>query len=219
MKRINRKLNSRRVVLDLCGGTGSWSEPYAKAGYGVELITLPYFDVTLTEISDGYIHFRNKDKSHFLSVPIRSIYGILAAPPCTEFSKAKGNSARDFESAMKPVAACMNIIWAARASGGLKFWALENPVGFLRQFLGVPRYSFYQWQFGAVHVKHTDLWGYFDEPRPLYKNDAEKRGTHARPFALAAVGLDAQAKEISSSQTESCGAPSNNAPRIRQTVL
>jgi ubiquinone/menaquinone biosynthesis C-methylase UbiE len=33
--------NSNKIILDLCGGTGSWSEPYKQAGYDVRLITLP----------------------------------------------------------------------------------------------------------------------------------------------------------------------------------
>ncbi len=29
------------IILDLCGGTGSWSKPYKDAGYDVRVITLP----------------------------------------------------------------------------------------------------------------------------------------------------------------------------------
>ena len=36
---------SERIILDLCGGTGSWSKPYKDAGYDVRLITLPDYDV------------------------------------------------------------------------------------------------------------------------------------------------------------------------------
>ena len=63
----------------------------------------------------------------------------------------------------------MDIIWACRAYGGLKFWAMENPCGFLRQFIGKPAYTFEQWQFGANAVKKTDLWGYFNAPKPSVK--------------------------------------------------
>lgn len=34
------------IILDLCGGSGSWSKPYVEAGYDVRLITLPDYDVT-----------------------------------------------------------------------------------------------------------------------------------------------------------------------------
>lgn len=31
-----------KIILDLCGGTGSWSKPYRDAGYDVRVITLPH---------------------------------------------------------------------------------------------------------------------------------------------------------------------------------
>lgn len=37
--------NSDKIILDLCGGTGSWSKPYRDAGYDVRVITLPEHDV------------------------------------------------------------------------------------------------------------------------------------------------------------------------------
>lgn len=41
--------NSKKIILDLCGGTGSWSKPYKEAGYDVRLITLPEYDVLTYE--------------------------------------------------------------------------------------------------------------------------------------------------------------------------
>jgi hypothetical protein len=38
-------MTDRRIILDLCGGTGSWSKPYQEAGYDVRIITLPDYDV------------------------------------------------------------------------------------------------------------------------------------------------------------------------------
>ena len=34
-----------KIILDLCGGTGSWSKPYRDAGYDVRVITLPCYDL------------------------------------------------------------------------------------------------------------------------------------------------------------------------------
>lgn len=59
--------NRDKVILDLCEGTGAWSQDYAAAGYDRRIITLPKFDV--------------RDYS-----PPANVYGILAAPPCTEFT-------------------------------------------------------------------------------------------------------------------------------------
>lgn len=42
---------------------------------------------------------------------------------------------------------------------------MENPRGFLRQFIGTPHYNFEQWWFGDPKIiKSTDIWGYFKEP-------------------------------------------------------
>jgi hypothetical protein len=137
-----------KIILDLCGATGAWSRPYKKAGYDVRLVTLPECDVRTYK-------------------PPENVYGILAAPPCTEFSFAKNGSHRhrDFALGMEVVKAVLDIIWICRLGGTLKFWALENPVGFLRQFLGVPKFQFEQWEFGGDRRKRTDLWGYFNEPK------------------------------------------------------
>lgn len=103
------------------------------------------------------------------------VYGILAAPPCTEFSLAKGSRPRNLEAAMDIVNACLRIIWHCRIAGNLKFWAMENPRGLLRQFLGKPVMTFEQWQFGDEGIKPTDLWGYFNPPKPT---------VHVRPESL-----------------------------------
>jgi hypothetical protein len=138
------------IILDLCGGTGAWSEPYKKAGYDVRVVTLPEHDVKLY-------------------IPPDNVYGILAAPPCTEFSRAKGSRPRNLEQGMEVVDACLKIIFRCRFAGKLEFWAMENPVGLLRQFLGKPAYTFEHWQFGDMQIKPTDLWGYFKNPKPTVK--------------------------------------------------
>jgi hypothetical protein len=143
------KSNQEKIILDLCGGTGSWSRPYKDAGYDVRLVTLPDQDVRTY-------------------IPPDNVYGILAAPPCTEFSLAKGNLLRDFEQAMVVVKACLEIIWTCRIKSELAFWCLENPRGFLRQFLGKPPSTVWYWQFGDSLGKPTDLWGYYNPPRPIY---------------------------------------------------
>lgn len=165
------KKMKNKIILDLCGGTGAWSRPYKDAGYDVELITLPAYDVTKVEFGNYAMSFIRQDVSwaDTKTVIYEDIYGILAAPPCTEFSLAKGGWPRDFASGMEVVASCLRIIWECRQRNKLAFWALENPVGFLRQFLGRPHYTFEQWQFGDAAIKPTDIWGYFNEPTPTVK--------------------------------------------------
>jgi len=143
-----------RIVLDLCGGSGSWSEPYRLAGYDVRLITLPKFDVRTYQIPE---------------YP-EGIHGILAAPPCTHFSLARttAKSERDFKGALEIVNACLRIVAEARLEGSLQWWALENPVGYLRQFIGIPGFTFNPYDFGDPWTKPTDLWGYFGRPQFNY---------------------------------------------------
>ena len=152
-------MNERKIILDLCGGTGAWSLPYREAGYDVRVITLPDHDVRTYEPPEG-------------------VYGILAAPPCTQFSFARQRykTPPDFKGALEAVDACMRIIRACQLSGHLKFWALENPVGHLRKFLGRPQYTFRQWQFGGYHVKPTDIWGWFDTPKPTHRKRPDISG-------------------------------------------
>lgn len=118
--------------------------------------------------------------------PPENVYGILAAPPCTEFSLVKGSRPRDFEDGMKVVEACLQIIWKSRMDGNMKFWALENPVGFLRQFLGIPRHTIRQWWYGADQDKPTDLWGYYNFPSPTVMEkppDCKREYRHAARWA------------------------------------
>jgi len=62
----------------------------------------------------------------------------------------------------------MEVIWAVQENGApLSFWALENPMGYLYNFLGYPVYYFQPWWFGErgfLATKRTALWGYFHKP-------------------------------------------------------
>ena len=141
-----------KIILDLCGGTGNWSKPYKEAGYDVKVITLPEYDLfTYNE----YLNF------------IDNVYGILAAPTCTHFSLARttAKTPRDLKEAMKLVRRCLDIIENCRINGNLKFWALENPVGYLRQLIGKPPLTFNPNDYGANYTKKTDLWGYYNMPK------------------------------------------------------
>lgn len=158
-----------KIILDLCGGTGSWSKPYAvRGGYSVYVITLPKYDLFDAIITSENILFSDKDGG-VLRIPIAKVYGVLAAPTCTMFSLARttAKKPRDFTEGMSLVRKCLEIIWACRAhqSSTLKFWALENPMGYLRQFLGRPPLAFNPNDYGDCYTKKTDIWGYFNEPK------------------------------------------------------
>jgi hypothetical protein len=117
------------VILDLCGGSGAWSAPYANAGYSVKIIDkLNGHDARLLHRERG-------------------VWGILAAPMCTPFSYARNRyPATDAEllEGLSLVDACIRIAYAHRS--GLKFWALENPINLVRRYLGPPVLTFRQWE-------------------------------------------------------------------------
>ena len=156
-------------------GTGSWSKPYKGVGYNVHNITLPDYDVRAVQFGDNHIRFvdeKNDTKIWFVK---DEIYGILAAPPCTMFSLArtKAKKPRDLEEGFEVVRACLDIIWSCmeieqdtkKKTLPLKFWALENPNGMLKYFLGKPAFEFNPYEFGDGYKKRTMLWGWFNEPK------------------------------------------------------
>lgn len=162
--------NSDKIILDLAGGTGAWSKPYKEAGYDVRVITLPDYDITDFEFKFDKLWFFKTDNSSSFGILPEQIYGILAAPPCTYFSRARSNAKtpRDLKEGMRLVRVCINIIWAVQEVQGmptLKFWALENPMGVLRRFLGRPKFTFDPCDFGDPWTKKTDIWGWFNEPK------------------------------------------------------
>ena len=133
-----------KIILDLCGGTGAWSRYYKEAGYKVILITLPFYDILKTETGNEYIVFQGGSEKTLIP-RISDIYGILASPVCTMFSLARtrAKTPRDLRQGMELVIASLNIIWECRYNHKLAFWCLENPMGYLRQFLGKPAFTNY----------------------------------------------------------------------------
>ncbi|MBA7643188.1 hypothetical protein ES703_50907 [subsurface metagenome] len=158
---IPKVKNSNKIILDLCGGSGAWSKPYKDAGYDVRLVTLPDRDV--------------KDY-----IPPENVYGILAAPPCTMFSfaRTRAKTPRNFYQAIDTVKACLNIIWRCRCAAPVEFWALENPEGYLRQFLGRPANRYKHCEFGHPSGKIVCLWGYFKPPIKHKRKKSFSRDKH-----------------------------------------
>ncbi|KJS84999.1 MAG: hypothetical protein JM58_09540 [Peptococcaceae bacterium BICA1-8] len=148
--------NSKKIILDLCGGTGSWSKPYKEDGYDVRIITLPENDVRLF-------------------APPSNVYGVLAATPCDQFSIAKhfhgkGNYTHDFRAGLEIASACCRIILTSNPV----FWAIENPAnGLLKNWLKEPLMVFNPWQYGDNYQKNTALWGKFNIPKPTVTEKPE----------------------------------------------
>ena len=154
--------NSDKIILDLCGGTGSWSKPYLKNGYDVRII-----DVNEWTSEDG-------DDVRLFQKPKESIYGILSAPPCTHFAVSgarhwKKKGTKPLLDGLSVVDACLRIVTATNP----KFWVLENPVGRLRHYIGKPKATFHPCFYGDAYTKRTCLWGNFNMPNPTDIVDPE----------------------------------------------
>ena len=151
-----------KLILHLCADIGSDSKPYRDAGYEVICVG------------------EKQDVRKFQ--PPDNVYGIIANPPCTEFSTARSNGkARGDEIGMKLVNECHRIILASNP----KFFVIENPAkGDLKKYLGKPVYEYEPWWYGSPWTKRTSLWGKFNIPQRLYHNweDVPKLdGLYQRP--------------------------------------
>lgn len=155
----------KKIILDLCGGTGAWAKPYLENGYDVRTLTLPDFNV------ENWREY----KWFWELIDSGNVYGVLVAPPCTMFSIARNDKTakvpRDFRKGMKTVSACLEIIWECQTTQrelnkkNLEFWALENPhTGYLKHYLGIPTLVFDPSEYGDNHTKRTALWGKFNKP-------------------------------------------------------
>lgn len=144
----------KKRILSLFDHSGVWSGPYERAGY----------EVIRVDIKDGVdiMEFRYKD--------LPKIHGILAAPPCTDFTISgarwwpKKDSDGSTEASLALVHRTLDIV-RYHLKRGLKWWALENPVGRLPKLvpeLGKARLVWQPWWYGDAYTKRTCLWGQFN---------------------------------------------------------
>jgi len=161
-----------KFILDLCGGTGGWSAPYAKAGYNVVIVdplaepSMFNFCGTVQDFYEDLLR-ENKVFPHF--------HGVLFAPPCTEFSGSgarwwKDKDPKLLKEAIHIVRIGLKIIKKVHP----KWWCLENPVGRLAKCvpeLGHWKMIFQPNQYGDPYTKNTCLWGEFNSE--LKKNVVE----------------------------------------------
>ncbi len=145
-----------KTILSFCDFTGNWSRPYEEAGY----------DVVRIDLQNGQdVRLLAK-----LAVPV---HGILAAPPCTHFSRAgarfwKAKGEAPILEGLAIVDACLRAVAIYRPT----WWALENPIGRLKDYLGEPAWKFDPYDFGDPWTKRTWLWGHFTPPMPLFSAQA-----------------------------------------------
>ncbi len=158
-----------RTILSLCDFTGNWSRPYENAGYHVIRV----------DLQDG-------QDVRLLRHIAEPIHGILAAPPCTHFSRAgachwetKGETA--LIEGLAVVDACLRTVAIYHPA----WWVLENPIGRLKDYLGPPKWKFDPYMFGDPYTKRTWLWGHFTPPLPLFAPQAR---CQVEPIMVGTVG-------------------------------
>lgn len=152
-----------KTILHLCADTGSDSKPYQDD---------PNYKVILIGKKIGVENY----------VPQEKIHGIIANPPCTEFSTARSNGkAREGEEGFELVYECLRIINTCKP----EWYYIENPAkGSLKKYFGKPRYEYEPWWYGSPWTKRTALWGRFNIPKRKYYNweDVPKlEGLYTRP--------------------------------------
>jgi hypothetical protein len=165
--------NSGKLILSLFDYSGIWSKPYRDAGYEVIQIDL--------KLGDDIFEVMANVGGILADDPDFSVYGILAAPPCTDFasSGAAWFKGKDFKPADynnprtlefdNTVEHCIGMVLATLAIIDWlkpKFYAIENPVGRIRTLvpeLGDP-WFFQPCEFGDPWTKKTGLYGKFNIP-------------------------------------------------------
>ncbi len=147
-------MSEPKKILHLCADIGSDSKPYQDH---------PDYEVICIGKDIGVQNYR----------PPKDVYGIIANPPCPDFSYAKTTGEpRNMWRGMVLVKECLRIIWECQydleipyaKKTPLKFWTLENPSGLLRFFLGKPAFEYSPYEFGDDYKKKTCLWGNFNIP-------------------------------------------------------
>lgn len=188
-----RKGNGRRIIISLFDHSLVWCKPYIDAGYTVIPFDIQDDGIDLSNLMPAELGDIIADK---LDRPPYEVYGILNACPCTEFacSGARHFAAKDkdgrTEKAIQLLKSSIDIIkyfsfnpktntiadWDADEAkeiypeAGLKFWALENPVGRINSLLPEMKKHFkgyfQPYHFGSPYTKKTGLWGIHTFPKP-----------------------------------------------------
>lgn len=139
-----------KTILSLFDYSGNWPSFYKENGYDVIQVDLKY-DLDILDISAN---------------DLPKIYGVLAAPPCTDFSSSGAQywGAKDADGRTASSLALVDKTLELISTLKPEFWALENPVGRLnklRPVLGNGWY-FQPYWYGDPYTKKTGLWGNFN---------------------------------------------------------
>ena len=188
------KGNARRIILSLYDHSLVWCQPYINTGNTVIPLDIQHDGIDLLQAEDHFI--AGEIIGEKLGRPPYEVYGILAALPCTEWacSGARWFREKDLDGRTDKAIALLNrtmgIIdyfslntttntiaefdadeaFSLYPDAGLRFWALENPVGRINTLVpSMKKYGpqyFQPFWYGSPYTKKTGLWGIHSFPEP-----------------------------------------------------
>ena len=163
MPRPGRRMSE--IILSLCDFSGVWSDPYRDR-----------YDVVRIDLQHGEDVRLFEHKNHW------KVRGILCAPPCDSFAVSGARwwgekGPHPLLDGLSTVDACLRAVTLYRPA----WWALENPVGRLRKYLGPHVMTFNPSDYGGQdgddpYTKRTCLWGEFTPPQknPTFPHEGSK---------------------------------------------
>lgn len=131
----------------------------------------------------------------------KNVWGVLAAPPCTHFTNASSRLWKTYDAdgrfdlSLSLVTKTFDLVEAWKDT--VRLFALENPPGRLRRFIGAPGAYFHPFEYAGYlnddirfsenywtsnrYAKKTCLWGNFEMPtkRPMDRQDTRVPGQTA----------------------------------------
>ena len=135
---------SDKTLLSLFDFSGTWAQPFLEAGWNVI-----QWDIKLSEFMD----INRIDSAEFALDEFGDVNGIIAAPPCTDFTtsgnqwwKFKDETGQTHKS-VELVNQVMRLVDLYAPTDpeyeGVWFWAIENPVGRMGRLVGLTKKPWY----------------------------------------------------------------------------
>lgn len=202
-KRIGEEEDhGNEVIISLFDRTGQWSQPYVDAGYHVRR-----FDIETGSDLLDFADWMGQIEEMFAEG--QEIVGVMAAPPCTSFSKAGQwtwptqhdvpNAVHEksgeryitrkygdhagimFDTPLDYANTLVAVVKLVVQQTNPSFYVMENPIGRIEQQNNLPTslLEFDPNAYGEPETKETHLWGEFNPYLPTARVKAVKGSTTA----------------------------------------
>ena len=174
---------TNKLCIDLCSGLGGFSQAFVDAGWEVITVDIePKFKPTICgDVTKLTVMEIESNLSKGLAVYDKMV--VLASPPCQSNSIANGRAwLKNAGPYLRVAAGCLDIIRDFTMKREIYF-AIENPKGRLRWFLGKPKITIALKNFGYPTMKPTDIWANFSLPliEFIQPNDGVRHNFPFRP--------------------------------------